>query len=83
MRFRFEQEVYLSEMKPGESALLLSLNGEREEKLRLMTLGLLPGQRVTLSMKDPTGSILVFSFRGVRLAMTKESAHQLKGKRIK
>jgi len=56
--------VPLSQLHPGQSGKLHSLNPERAVDQRLMALGLLPGMVLKLVRKAPLGDPLAIEFAG-------------------
>jgi ferrous iron transport protein A len=56
--------VPLSQLQPGQSGKLHSLNPERAVDQRLMALGLLPGMVLKLVRKAPLGDPLAIEFAG-------------------
>jgi ferrous iron transport protein A len=61
--------ISLDALRPGSSARLVSIGGERSFRCRLMELGLLPGTRVRLIRKVDVGGVLELEVRGCRLSV--------------
>lgn len=54
----------LSQLLPGQSGKLVSLNPERPVDQRLMALGLLPGMMLKLVRRAPLGDPVAIEFSG-------------------
>lgn len=68
----------LSELEPGEEAVLESVELPGPAGRRLMELGFLPGNRVTAMCSAPGGDPLVFGVDGAQVALRRETAAFLK-----
>jgi Fe2+ transport system protein FeoA len=66
--------IPLSQLLPGQSGKIVSLNADRAVDQRLMALGLLPGMVVTLVRKAPLGDPVEFTFGGVEICLRKLEA---------
>ncbi len=66
--------MYLSELTPFESARVLSIKLPHAKKVRLMEMGMIPGETVTLHRAVCGGDPMVVSLRGYRLLIPKEDA---------
>jgi ferrous iron transport protein A len=66
--------MYLSELAPFESARVISLRLPHAKKIRLMELGLIPGETVTLHRTVYGGDPLVVFLCGYRLLIPKADA---------
>ncbi|MCG3721518.1 FeoA family protein [Vibrio cincinnatiensis] len=65
----------LSELKAGESGLIVALNElSIDIRKKLMVMGLLPNTQVTLIRRAPMGDPLQIEVRGVSIAMRESIA---------
>ncbi|EKO3407729.1 ferrous iron transport protein A [Vibrio fluvialis] len=65
----------LSDLKAGESGLILALNGlSTDVRKKLMVMGLLPNTQVTLIRRAPMGDPLQVEVRGVSIAVRESIA---------
>ena len=66
----------LSQLKIGENATVLAVNGEGAVRRRLFDMGITPGAEVYLRKKAPLGDPIEISIRGYELTLRKtEAAH--------
>ena len=66
--------VTLDRLKPGESAQVSELRHEESVVVRLMEMGLLPGQRVTMVRKAPMGDPIEYKVGETSLSLRLEEA---------
>lgn len=64
----------LSELKPGESGTLVSFDAQYEEQNRLLELGLIPGNNVSMHQKAPLGDPLELEVLHSRICIRKDDA---------
>jgi Fe2+ transport system protein FeoA len=64
-------------LRPGASARLVSIGGDRAFRCRLMELGLLPGTVVRLIRRVDVGGVLELEVRGCRLSVRHGEARQV------
>ncbi len=64
-------------LRPGVSARLVSIGGDRAFRCRLMELGLLPGTVVRLIRRVDVGGVLELEVRGCRLSVRHGEARQV------
>ena len=64
----------LTELKPGESGVLESIDLPEDEARRLMELGFLPGLSVARGLSAPGGDPRVFRVDGTEVALRRETA---------
>lgn len=64
----------LSDLKPGQSAVVSEFLGVHEIHLRLMELGLLPGTAVRCLRTAPMGDPLEVELRGYNLSLRRAEA---------
>ncbi len=69
----------LSGLKPGETARVIRLSRSCRglERRRLMDLGILPGTRIEVEMKSPTGDPTAYRVRDSVIALRREQASQI------
>ena len=67
----------LADLRPGEEAVIVALNGRPRSRLRLMELGFLPGGRVSLIRRAPFGCPLEIECDRVRLGVRVETARDV------
>ena len=69
--------IPLDALEPGRTANLVSIEGERAFRCRLMELGLLPGTRVRIVRRVDVGGLLELEVRGSRLSLRRTEAGRL------
>jgi ferrous iron transport protein A len=69
--------IPLDALEPGRTANLISIDGERAFRCRLMELGLLPGTRVRVVRRVDVGGLLELEVRGARLSVRQGEAGRL------
>lgn len=69
---------YLSELRPGESGIVIEVDSNCPIGRRLLDLGLLPHTPVRALRKAPLGDPAVFEFRGYRLCLRETEAAQIR-----
>lgn len=67
----------LSDLKPGESALIQGYGQMAGFQIRLQELGLIRGTRVSLQRFSPLGDPMEICARGSRLSVRKKDADQI------
>jgi len=67
----------ITQLKPGQSAIVARMQGDDAVALRLQELGLTPGTEVTLQCAAPLGDPLLLRLRGYALALRKAQAEQI------
>ena len=67
----------LSALKPGESAIIESLEGPPDVMLHLLELGLAPGERITLMCAAPLGDPVEIELMNYRLAIRLSEAQKI------
>ena len=66
----------LSELRVGESGVVVAVNGEGAIRRRLFDMGITPGAEIYLRKKAPLGDPIEISLRGYELTLRKaEAAH--------
>ncbi|MCR5485535.1 MAG: ferrous iron transport protein A [Clostridiales bacterium] len=64
----------LDKLSIGKSAVIKSVNGSGELRLRLLDMGLIPKTRVTVQKIAPLGDPIEILVRGYELTLRKEDA---------
>jgi Fe2+ transport system protein FeoA len=67
----------LDALKPGSTARLVSIGGERSFRCRLMEMGLLPGTPVRVVRRVNLGGLVELEVRGCRLSVRQGEASLL------
>jgi ferrous iron transport protein A len=66
----------LSQLKPGQSAIIKEYNNE-EIHLKLMEMGCLPGEKLTVEQKAPLGDPVSISIAGYTLSLRLNEADHI------
>lgn len=66
----------LSELKPGQEATILAFSGE-EISIKLMEMGLVPGESVLLEQVAPLGDPISILVSGYHLSLRLNEAEQI------
>ncbi len=74
--------MYLSELAPFESARVLSIKLPHAKKVRLMEMGMIPGETVTLHRAVYGGDPIVVALRGYRLLIPRGDASYITVRKI-
>ena len=69
--------VSLSTLKIGEAAVIEKLLGDKISRQRLIALGIVKGQAITLDTKAPMGDPRVYEVLGYRLLIRNEDAENI------
>ncbi len=67
----------LVELQSGETAKIKKLLGNTLNKQRLMALGIVRGQEISLEIKAPFGDPRIYSIMGYRLLIRNEDADNI------
>ena len=67
----------LDELKPGESAVITSVDGETSLRCRLLDMGLIPKTKVTLRKVAPMGDPIEIHIRGYELTLRVDDAKKI------
>src|SRR5579872_7311389 len=70
----YRKDIALSDLKPGECATVLRLNGTFCGRLRLLEMGLTPGVHVRMVRAAAFGGPLDIEVRGYQLSLRREEA---------
>lgn len=65
---------FLSDLKPGESGTILSIDGSGSLRQRLISMGVTPGTRVTVRKFAPLGDPMEIRLRDYSLSIRKKDA---------
>jgi len=68
--------VKLSELKPGQEAVIVEFSGE-EVSIKLMEMGLVPGESVLLVQVAPLGDPISVNVSGYHLSLRLDEAEQI------
>ncbi len=68
--------VKLSELKPGQEAEIVEFSGE-EVSIKLMEMGLVPGESVLLEQVAPLGDPISVNVSGYHLSLRLNEAEQI------
>lgn len=71
----------LAGLRPGQSAVVRSVGGEKAFRLRLAELGLTPGTQVQLCRRAPLGDPIEIFLRGYALSIRLREARQIEVER--
>jgi ferrous iron transport protein A len=63
--------IRLDELSPGESATIVEILGDDVIASRLMEMGLIDGEEISMVGRAPMGDPTEFSVRGYRLSLRK------------
>ena len=69
--------IRLDELSPGESATIVEILGDDVIASRLMEMGLIEGEEMTMIGRAPMGDPTEFSIRGYRLSLRKTEASRV------
>lgn len=67
----------ICDLKPGQKALISSINGDKKLAKRLLALGCIEGTEIILKTSAPLGDPLVINLRGFNLAIRKNDARNI------
>jgi len=68
--------VKLSELKPGQEAVIVEFSGE-EVSIKLMEMGLVPGETIFLEQVAPLGDPISVNVSGYHLSLRLNEAEQI------
>ena len=78
MKTNFNFDELLSELPPGCSATVVSVDDSGPVGRRLLDLGLLPGTRVRALPRAPLGDPGLFELRGYRLCLRRSESGRVR-----
>lgn len=67
----------LSDLRPGSSGVVVSLQARGLTRRRLLDLGLVPGTVVAALRRSPSGDPTAFFIRGATIALRREEGQQV------
>lgn len=70
-------EATLDQLARGQRATIVRIAGERTLRRRLLDMGLVTGETVTLTAVAPLGDPLELTVKGYRLSLRKAEARQI------
>lgn len=68
--------IKLSQLKPGQQAIIKEFDSQ-EIYLKLMEMGCLPGERITIEQKAPLGDPVSVNIAGYTLSLRLNEADQI------
>jgi Fe2+ transport system protein FeoA len=74
--------ISLSGLAPGGEAVILAVEGEGPEGLRLRDLGMVRGTRIRSIKRAPLGDPVVYDLRGYRLCLRRSESDRVRVKPI-
>ena len=78
----YRMQVRLSDLKPGEIAVIEEVALPESERQLLMRFGFHDGTEVRCSRRAPLGDPIVYSLDGSEIALRAETACQILGARV-
>ena len=70
-------EVTLNELKPGNKARVIQVNGKGSARRRILDMGMVPGVEVEMVRNAPLGDPMQFLVKGYNLSIRKNEAEQI------
>lgn len=74
--------VSLKDLKPNESATIISIGGSGPIRRRLMDMGITPGAKIMMKKVAPLGDPIEINVRGYELSIRKAEADQVTVEKI-
>lgn len=71
------RQLTLDHLPVGERARLVRVGGEKKTRRRLLDMGVIPGETVTVKAVAPLGDPLELVVKGYQLSLRKAEAHQI------
>ncbi|MBN1536345.1 MAG: FeoA domain-containing protein [Anaerolineales bacterium] len=71
------QRKILSELKIGQSGIVVKVGGKGQIRQRMMDMGLVPGSEIKVLRKAPLGDPVEFSIKGYNLSLRKSEAKDI------
>ena len=72
-----QNDSSLMDLKKGEHARIIGLQGDMVSKRRLMALGIVSGKDIALDCKAPMGDPGIYSILGYRLTIRNDDARNI------
>ena len=73
----------LSQLKPGESARIISVGGSGSLRQHFLDMGLIPDAVCTLTKLAPMGDPMEFMIHGYELSIRKDDAKEIECEKVK
>jgi len=70
-------DMTLSQLKPGERAIIRRIDAPEAMKQRFLSMGLLPGEKVSVQRKAPLGDPMDITIKGYHLSLRKDEASMI------
>lgn len=70
-------QIPLSQLALGGQATIVRIGGERLLRRKMLTMGIITGERITLTARAPLGDPLEFQVKGYRLSLRSHEAAQV------
>ncbi len=67
----------LDQLKPGQTAAVVSLASTGPNRRRMLDLGILPGTAIEVEMVSPLGDPIAYRVRGAVIALRREQAREI------
>jgi ferrous iron transport protein A len=67
-------EITLAQLTRGQRASVVRIRGDRDLRRRLLAMGLVTGEPITLTAVAPLGDPIEITVKGYRLSLRKEEA---------
>jgi len=71
------KEISLDQLPVGSQATIVRVGGEKTTKRRLLDMGLLPGEKITVKATAPLGDPLEMIIKGYHLSLRKHEAREI------
>ncbi len=68
----------LTDLRPGNSAVVDELRFNEADTVRLMELGFIPGMTVSCQRRIPLGDLAVYQLDGSQIALRRETAARIR-----
>ena len=68
----------LTDLKPGNSAVVDELRFNEADTVRLMELGFIPGMTVSCQRRVPLGDLAIYQLDGSQIALRREAASRIR-----
>lgn len=72
-----KQQLYLSQLRQGQSAVVMEISLQGQMRRRLYDLGLIPGTCVKRLQTAPAGSPIAYAVRGAVIALRRQDAQSI------
>ncbi|MGE4414238.1 MAG: ferrous iron transport protein A, partial [Bacteroidales bacterium] len=72
--FNNSTETYLSQLKPGESAIIVKVKGHGAFRKRIIEMGFVKGKKVTVIKQAPLNDPMEYQIMGYNISLRKSEA---------